>query len=78
MVGRYGGGELDFGSLQLPPDERSHYFLSYKEFYQRCKGNGGIYCVTKGKENVKILKKWASTLEVLWDNGEFYLLRLRS
>ena len=28
LVGRYGGGELDFGVDQLSPEERSHYFLS--------------------------------------------------
>jgi 4-amino-4-deoxy-L-arabinose transferase-like glycosyltransferase len=77
LVGRYGGGELDFGVDQLSPEERSHYFLLYGQFYHRCKEKGDIYCVTQGKENVEILKKEVSTLEVLWDNGVYFLLRLR-
>jgi len=77
LVGRYGGGELDFGVHQLPSDERSHYFLLYGQFYHRCKEKGDIYCVTQGKENMEELKKEVSTLKVIWDNGTFYLLRLR-
>jgi len=77
LVGRYGGGELNFGIHQLPPEERSYYFLLIEGFYHRCKEKGELYCVTKGKENVEVLKKEVSNLEVLWDNGKFYLLRLR-
>ena len=77
LVGRYGGGELDFGIHQLPLEERSHYYLSYIRFYRRCQEKGDIYCVTKGKENIEELKKEVSNLEVLWDNGKFYFLRLR-
>ena len=32
--------------------------------------------VTRYKKNVEALKGKDSTLEILWDNGEFYLLRL--
>jgi len=70
-------GELDFGFDQLRLEERSHYCLSSEEFSRRYKGGGGIYCVTRHR-NVKELKMMVPTLEVLWDNGEFYLLRLRS
>ena len=69
-------GEMGFGSYQLPPDEKSRYYLSSEEFYQRCKEKGGVYCVTRYKENVEELKKRVSIVEVLWDNGVFYLLRL--
>jgi 4-amino-4-deoxy-L-arabinose transferase-like glycosyltransferase len=70
-------GELGFGSNQLPPDERSRYYLSPEKFFSRCKEKGDIYCVTRYKENVEALKSAVSTLDVLWDNGVFYLLRLR-
>ena len=70
-------GELEFGLNQLPPDERSHYFLNHEEFFKRCKENGDIYCITRYKENVEALKTKVSTLEILWENGVFYLLRLR-
>jgi hypothetical protein len=33
--------------------------------------------VTEGKKNVELLKKEVSTLEVLWDNGVYFFLRLR-
>ena len=75
LVDRF--GELKYGVNQLPPDERSHYFLFYEELIKRCKENGGLYCVTRYKENVEELKKRVSVLEVLWDNGIFYLLRLK-
>ena len=52
-------------------------FYPHEELFKRCKENGDIYCVTRYKENVEELKRRVSTLEVLWDNGEFYLLRLR-
>jgi 4-amino-4-deoxy-L-arabinose transferase-like glycosyltransferase len=70
-------GELEFGFIHLPPHELSRYYLSSKMFYQRCKENGTIYCVTRHRENVENLRRRVSTLEVLWDNGEFYLLLLR-
>jgi len=71
-------GELEFGYIQLCPDERSHYlYLLPEKFYRRCKEGGDIYCVTRHKKNVEELKRRVSTLQVLWDNGEFYLLRLR-
>ena len=69
-------GELGFGFRQLPPDGRSRYYLSPEKFFSRCKENGDLYCVTRYKENVEILKSGVSVLEILWDNGEFYLLRL--
>jgi 4-amino-4-deoxy-L-arabinose transferase-like glycosyltransferase len=75
LVGRF--GELEYGVDQLPPDERSHYFLFQDEFIKRCKENGSIYCVTRYKENLEELKKRVSAVEVLWDNGIFYLLQLR-
>lgn len=73
----HAGGELKFGLDKLPPEERSRYHLSSEEFFNRCKENGVIYCVTRYKKNVEALKRRASTLDILWDNGEFYLLRLR-
>jgi hypothetical protein len=68
-------GELEFGFNQLCREERGHYYLSCDEFNQRRKEEGGVYCVTRHK-NVKELKIMVPTLEVLWNNGEFYLLRL--
>jgi 4-amino-4-deoxy-L-arabinose transferase-like glycosyltransferase len=70
-------GELEFGFIQLPSDERSRYLLSREGLFQRCKEKGDLYCVTRYKGSVEELGEGVSILEVLWDNGEFYLLRLR-
>jgi hypothetical protein len=70
-------GELEFGIKQLPFDEKSRYFLSPEAFFSLYKQRGDIYCVTQYKKNVEALKRMVSALEILWDNGEFYLLRLR-
>jgi 4-amino-4-deoxy-L-arabinose transferase-like glycosyltransferase len=69
-------GELEFGFIHLPPSEFSHYYLSSQELFKRCKESGIIYCVTRHQKNVETLKSGVSVLEILWDNGEFYLLRL--
>jgi 4-amino-4-deoxy-L-arabinose transferase-like glycosyltransferase len=73
----HAGGELKFGLNKLPPEERSRYHLSSEEFFKRCQENGVMYCVTRYKKNLEALKRGVSTVEILWDNGEFYLLRLR-
>jgi 4-amino-4-deoxy-L-arabinose transferase-like glycosyltransferase len=70
-------GELEFGIKQLPSDEKSRYFLSLQAFFDLCKQKGDIYCVTKFKENFEFLKRRFPNLDVLWNNGAFYLLRLR-
>jgi 4-amino-4-deoxy-L-arabinose transferase-like glycosyltransferase len=70
-------GELEFGFTHLPPAEFSHYYLISEELFKRCKEKGVLYCVTRDKKNVEALKRGVSVLEILWDNGEFYLLRLR-
>ena len=70
-------GELEFGFTHLPPAEFSHYYLISEELFKRCKEKGVLYCVTRDKKNVEALKRGVSVLEILWENGEFYLLRLR-
>jgi hypothetical protein len=70
-------GELKSGMNRLPADERSHYFVSKEELIKRCEEKGGLYCITRYKEDVDELKRRASALEVLWDNGVFYLFRLK-
>jgi 4-amino-4-deoxy-L-arabinose transferase-like glycosyltransferase len=69
-------GELEFGLNRLPDDERSHYFLSYEGFRRYCEDKGDVYCVTQ-HHYLEELKKQFPIVEVLWDNQEFYLLRLR-
>jgi len=69
-------GELGYGIRRLPPDERSRYFLSSEQFFKLCKEKGDIYCVTKYRRRVEELQKVIPKLEVLWDNGAYFILRL--
>ncbi len=70
-------GELAYGYLKLSEAERRRYFLSPAEFFEQCQECVEIYIATRYKKNVEELRKGFPTLEVLWDNGYYYLLRLR-
>ncbi len=71
-------GELGFGIHLLPQEEKARYFLSADAFYKLCKEKGDIYCVTQYKERLEDLKKNVSKVDVLWDNGAYYLVRITS
>lgn len=70
-------GELDVGVLKMPLDERKKYFLSADDFYEKIKLEKEIYCITKRKK-LKELPAQPWKIDVLWENGEFYLLRIRN
>ncbi|HRR40864.1 MAG TPA: glycosyltransferase family 39 protein [Syntrophales bacterium] len=67
-------GELGYGIGLLPPEEKARYFLTSDAFYRLCEEKGDIYTVTKYKERLEELRKNVSGVEVLWDNGAYYLL----
>ncbi len=69
-------GEVRFGSERLPPEERTHYFLTSDEFFRLFRDRGDIYCVTDGTEKVERLRGEAPGLRVLWSNGEFHLIHM--
>ncbi len=71
-------GEMRYGVEHLSPEERSRYFLSPGEFYRQCKDSPAIYCVTRHGKHIGELERRFSSLEVLWDDGHFCLLRLKS
>ncbi|MGA2514956.1 MAG: glycosyltransferase family 39 protein [Thermodesulfobacteriota bacterium] len=73
----HAGGELQFGLDKLLPEERSRYQLSPEAFFRRCQEDRVMYCVTRYQKNLEALKRRVPTLEILWDNGEFFLLRLQ-
>lgn len=70
-------GELSFGIGLLPPEEKARYFLSSESFYKLCKEKGDIYCVTQYKERLEDLRKNVSDVNVLWDNGAYYLVHVK-
>lgn len=69
-------GELGFGIGLLPQGERERYFLSADAFYKLCKEKDDIYAVTQYKERLEDLKKNVSRVDVLWDNGAYFLVRI--
>lgn len=73
----HAGGELKFGLDKLPPEERSRYQISAESFFERCHEKRVMYCVTQHPKNLEMLRRNVSSLEILWENGEFFLLRLR-
>lgn len=70
-------GELSFGIRHLQPDERARYFLSAEEFYRLCQEKHDIYAVTQYKEWHEEIRGRVSEMTILWDNGVYYLIRIR-
>ncbi|MDO9515849.1 MAG: glycosyltransferase family 39 protein [Syntrophales bacterium] len=70
-------GELSYGIERLSPDERSRYFLTSEDFFRLCREKGDIYCVTKYARRVARLKEKITEVQIIWDNGAYFLLRLR-
>jgi 4-amino-4-deoxy-L-arabinose transferase-like glycosyltransferase len=69
-------GELLFGIQKLSPEERIRYFPSSKEFFQARPGQGPRYCITRDAGNLADLKKRIPEVQILWENGVFYLLKV--
>jgi 4-amino-4-deoxy-L-arabinose transferase-like glycosyltransferase len=70
-------GELAEGIAKLPSVERERYFLSKNEFFQLCAQKKDIYCITQHKNKLKEIKEKMPKVDVLWDNGAFYLLHIK-
>jgi len=71
-------GELAEGIIKLAPEEKKRYFLSVEEFFDLCATRMEIYCVTQHAERFKQIMARMPKTEVLWQNGAFYLLRIRN
>jgi 4-amino-4-deoxy-L-arabinose transferase-like glycosyltransferase len=71
-------GELGYGISKVPEDERKKYFLSVDDFYEKIKLEKEVYCITKRPKKLKELQTKFWKVDVLWENGEFYLLRIRN
>ena len=70
-------GELAEGITKLPPAERARYFLSRSEFFQLCAQRKDVYCITQHKNKLKEIREKMPKVDVLWDNGAFYLLHVK-
>jgi len=71
-------GELAEGIAKLPRAEKERYFLSSNEFFQLCAERKNVYCITQHKNKLKEIKEKMPQVDVLWDNGAFYLLHIKN
>jgi 4-amino-4-deoxy-L-arabinose transferase-like glycosyltransferase len=71
-------GELLEGTVKLPPAEKKRYFLTREEFFQLCAQRKDVYCITQHKNKLSEIKEKLPKVEVLWDNGAFYLLHIKN
>ncbi len=62
----------------MPEAERKAYFLSTQEFFEKGRREKEIYCITQHAERLKELQAQFARMEVLWENGAFYLLRIHN
>ena len=71
-------GEVRYGSEFLPTAEQKHYFLNSEEFFTLVRQRPITYCATKDQERVERLRKVFPNLTIIWDNKEYYLVKLQS
>lgn len=71
-------GEMGDGMMKLPPEERKKYFFEVRDFFEKVKQEKEIYCITQHQEKLKQLQAEFPRMDILWENGAFYLLRIRN
>ncbi|HPC86463.1 MAG TPA: glycosyltransferase family 39 protein [Smithellaceae bacterium] len=71
-------GELSEGIAKLPEAERKKYFLSRQDFFAKCRQEKEVYCITQHEKRLKDLREQFAGMDMLWENGAFYLLRIRN
>jgi hypothetical protein len=69
-------GEVTYGSMQLPREERDAYFLTSDLFFAMVKQKEQVYCAAES-DKMERLKKEIPGLTVLWHNTEYYLVKLK-
>lgn len=70
-------GELGDGIIKMPEADRKKYFLTVQDFFDRIEQHKDIYCITQHREKLSQLRSKYADVQILWDNGAFYLLRIR-
>ncbi|KAF0159794.1 MAG: glycosyl transferase family protein [Syntrophaceae bacterium] len=71
-------GELGDGIAKMPQQERKKYFLSVNDFFEKIEQEKEIYCITQHLDKLTQLRSKYSHVDILWDNGAFYLLRIKN
>jgi 4-amino-4-deoxy-L-arabinose transferase-like glycosyltransferase len=70
-------GELKFGIAELPREEREKYFLELPDFNCLLDSGETLLVSVAGKDRFAELKRKAREVNLVWDNGFFYLARVR-
>ncbi|MCX6348318.1 MAG: hypothetical protein NTV79_02290 [Candidatus Aureabacteria bacterium] len=70
-------GELKFGIAKLSAEEREKYFLELPEFNRRLESGETLLVSVTGKKRFEELKRKAREVNVVWENGFFYLARVK-
>ena len=65
------------GIVKMPQQERKKYFLSVNDFFEKIEQEKEIYCITQHQDKLSQLQSKYSHVDILWDNGAFYLLRIK-
>lgn len=69
-------GELGDGMIKMPVEERKRYFLTVQDFFEKVNQEKEIYCITQHSDKLRQLQSKFADVDILWDNGAFYLLRI--
>ncbi len=69
-------GELFYGALKIPEDERQKRFLMFFEFFRFYRQGHEIYLVTARRENVDHIRQEVPAMRILWDNGFYVMIHL--
>ena len=71
-------GELADGIIKMPEMEMKKYFFAVQVFHEKVEQENEIYCITQFPEKLKQLQARHAHVDVLWENGAFYLLHIRN
>jgi len=69
-------GELFYGALKMPEEERQKWFMMFFEFFRYYRQGHEIYLVTAGPENVEHIRQEVPAMQVLWTNGNYVMIHL--
>lgn len=70
-------GELEFGIAELSPEEREKYFLELSDFNRLLAEGQTLLVSATGKKRFAELKRNAREVNLIWENGFFYLAWVR-
>lgn len=70
-------GELVYGVERMPVEERKRYFIYSLDLFNLYREGKELFLATEGRNNIARLKQEAPDMQILWTNGNYYLIRLK-